>query len=111
MKKMKKTKKFGGTISNWQTHTLIGENNQELIMQAKERYPEIRTDSIMCFTGTVVDDPTGRWEQGFHMRSSTICHLDRENGIIETFNTIYKVKNEGDDIFEDLGQGIKQIYY
>ncbi len=108
---MKKTKKFGGTIANWQIHTLIGDDNQELIMQAKEQYPEITTDTVMCFTGTVVDDPTGRWEPGFHMRSSTICNLDRENGIIETFNTIYKVKDEGGDIFDDLGIGIKRIHY
>ncbi len=106
----KKPKKFGGTITDWQTHTLI--DDPDTVLKAKERYPDITTDTIMCFTGTVVEDPTGRFEQGHHMRSSTICHLDTENGIIETFNTIYKIEGDnGNDYFPDLGQGVTRIFY
>jgi len=106
----KKVKKFGGTITNWQTHTLF--DDPKIVAKVKERCPNIKTDTIMCFTGTVVEDPTGRWEPGYHMRSSTICHLDTENGIIETFNTIYKIEvDNGNDCFSDLGQGVTRIFY
>ena len=103
---MDMTKKDGGTIENWQTHTL-----SVPLDKLREIRPDIREDKAMKFTGTVVDDPTGRWLPGFHMTSSMIIELDRENGIVETDNTIYHLKGaEGGDL-GDLGDGVLSIFY
>ena len=98
-------KKFGGTIRNWQIHNLSITKKQ-----IREVYNNKRLKP-MVFTGTVVDDPTGMWYKGYHMRSSLIEKIDRKKGIIETRNTIYKVINEGNDIFQDMGDKITSIYY
>lgn len=102
-------KKDGGTIKNWQLHTLSCTPEY-----AKEVNPnlDIQTDKVYMFSGTIVDDPTGRWQPGHHMRSSVISRLDRENSIIETQNTIYKLEGEeGADCLPDLGDNINKIYY
>ena len=65
----------------------------------------------LIFTGTVVHDAAGRFEYGDHMRSSYICAIDRERGMIETRNTIYRVINEGDDVFPDLGNDVLKRSY
>lgn len=65
----------------------------------------------LMFSGTVVDDPARRWKPGNHMRSSYIVSIDREKGIIETQNTVYKVIDEGDDVLPDLGNGILGVFY
>jgi len=110
-------KKDGGTIENWQIHNLSTE--QEIIDKV---YPGKNAKS-MVFTGTVVEDKAGRWESGFRMTSSLIVKIDRENGIIETMNTIYKVINEGNDNVSeglskllgkdspDLGDNVLDIFY
>ena len=104
-------KKKGGTIKNWQTHTLA-DVGDDAVVKAKEMYPELTEDKLMVFTGTVVDDPLGRWEPGFHMRSSLIMTLDRETGIVETQNTVYTLEGEeGGDMFEDMGRGVLSIFY
>jgi len=99
-------KKVGGTIRNWQLHTLSKD-----VEGGRKIRPDLETDKIYKFSGTVVDDPLGRWQPGDHMVSSVVLKIDRENGIIETMNTIYHVKDEGGDIFEDLGSGINAIFY
>jgi hypothetical protein len=104
-------KKKGGTIKNWQTHTLAAADD-ELMPKYKEAYPEMTEDKAMVFTGTVVDDPTGRWQPGFHMRSSLIMTLDREAGVCETQNTVYFLEGEeGGDMFEDMGRGVLSLFY
>ena len=57
------------------------------------------------------------------MRSSLIVNIDRENGIIETRNTMYKVLNEGGDVISedmskllgkdspDLGDAVMSLFY
>ena len=45
------------------------------------------------------------------MISSYICSIDREKGIIETMNTIYKVIDEGNDELPDLGNNILDVFY
>jgi hypothetical protein len=84
-------KKDGGTIDNWQVHTLS--YTQE---QLDEVYPNMNTTAHV-FTGTVIESDLLKYQAGNHMRSSLIVSIDRENGVIETLNTIYKVLNEGND--------------
>ena len=109
-------KKHGGTIDNWQVHNLS--TPQEKI---DEVYPGENLNP-MVFTGTVVGG-SDRWKNGYHMRSSLIVNIDRENGIIETRNTIYKVLTEGGDVTSesmaslmnkpssDLGDAVMGIFY
>jgi len=105
-------KRRGGTIKNWQLHHLTipgGEENQKLFA---EYNPTAMLDpGPIMFSGTVVDDPAGRWRPGFHMRSSYIVSIDREKGIIETQNTVYRVIEEGGDVLPDLGNDILKIFY
>ena len=69
----------------------------------------------MVFTGTVVKDSAGRWQPGWHMRStlivSIIVSIDGKEGIIETTNTIYKVQNQGNDVIPDMGNDVMGIFY
>jgi len=111
-------KKDGGNISHWQLHHL--KYADSLREQFEELAPHIDFDNIMMVTGTVVDEPTGRWEPGYHFRSSMIVNVDREKNTIETENTIYHFDpdTEGQDtIFDiktgnkDLGNGILNIFY
>jgi len=109
-------KKNGGTIDNWQVHNLsMSQESIDTVYPGENLKP-------MVFTGTVIGD-TDRWRDGHHMRSSLIVKIDRESGIIETRNTIYKVLNEGGDSVSDtmavltgkessdLGDGALGIFY
>ncbi len=103
-------KKDGGIIKNWQMHTVS--DNPETLTKAKEINPDFEMNAVMVFTGTVVEDPTGRWEEGYHMRSSLILKFDKQTSIVETQNTIYKLEGEqGGDIFGDLGVSVMKIFY
>ena len=106
-------KKDGGNISHWQLHHL--EVPEEHMGTFWEHFPELKKDKIqpVMFTGNVVDDPTGRWQPGFHMRSTYIINFDRETGVVETLNTMYKLdmNTEGMDTFPDLGNGVLKIFY
>ena len=98
-------KKNGGIIKNWQIHKLsVSEKDIEKVYPGKNA-------KAMVFTGTVAHDPTGRWKNGYHMRSSLITMINRKEGVIETINTIYKVRDEGNDIFTDIGDKILGIFY
>ena len=97
-------KKDGGTITNWQLHHLVLTDEQRKTM--KKYNPDVDEKNPMVFTGTVVEDKSGRWQPGFHMRSSLIVNLNRKKGIIETANTIYKVQNEGNDVIPDMGNAV-----
>ena len=100
-------KKDGGTIINWQLHHLSAP-----LDKVKEMIPDFKMDEVVMFTGTVVHDPAGRFEDGWHMRSSIIVDFDKETGIVETENTIYKLEGEeGGDTFPDLGDGVMGIFY
>jgi len=103
---MKKSKKFGGTIKDWQIHTLsVTKEWLDTVCTEKGLQP-------MILTGTVVEDKLGRWLPGFHMRSTLIKKIDREKGEVETQNTIYKLEGkEGGDIFKDLGDNVFKIFY
>lgn len=103
-------KKNGGKIKNWQLHSIT------VLKEQEERFLKFFPNVIMppiLFTGTIVDDPTGRWMPGFHMRSTYIVSFDREKGVIETLNTTYKLdmKTEGKDVMPDLGNNVLKIFY
>jgi len=106
---MKNKKKLGGTIRNWQLHHLNELNKKDTNVFLKYFPKALLDPGPLMFTGTVVSSP--KWNKNDHMTSSYIISIDRKNGIIETMNTIYKVKNEGGDILPDLGNGILKIFY
>ena len=103
-------KKDGGKIKNWQLHhILLTEDEAKLFLKY---FPDVIMPP-MLFTGTVVDDPVGRWLPGFHMKSTYIVSFDRKTGVVETCNTMYKLdmKTEGMDIIPDLGRDVLKIFY
>ena len=108
---MSQTAKYGGTISLWQLHTL-----SVPVEIAHDNGIQVNTDNCYILSGTVVTDPTGRWEPGFHMRSSIILNIeynDDNTMTIETQNTIYDVIGpEGDPVLGgDIGDNIIKIFY
>lgn len=82
-------KKQGATIENWQFHYLY-----PTMEQAQKRGMDIQIDEVLMFTGTVVVDPSGKFQPDHHMRSSIICKYDPETGICETQNTVYVLLGE-----------------
>lgn len=103
-------KKDGGTIKNWQLHILY--EDAKSVAMAKKTHPHMGVDKIMMFTGIVVEDPTGRWLPGYHMRSTVILNHDKETGIVETLNTMYKLQGEmGGDVVGDMGKDVMKIFY
>ena len=99
-------KKFGGIIKNWQVHTLsYTEEQLDKVFPGKNAKP-------MLITGTIVEDPLGRWQPGHHIKTSLVVKLDREEGTVETLNTIYKLAGEeGNDILPNLGNAAMGIFY
>jgi hypothetical protein len=62
-------KKDGGKISHWQIHNITLQENQVEIF--KQHFPTASTDpNPMVVTGTIEEDPTGRWQPGHHYRNS-----------------------------------------
>jgi hypothetical protein len=98
-------KKYGGRIKNWQVHQLT--ISQEAI---DKLYPNQGAKPLV-FTGTVVEDPTGRWQPGDHMRSSLIVKINKGRTKIETLNTKYNVTDEDNNILPELGNGALKIFY
>jgi hypothetical protein len=101
-----KNKKANKTIKNWQIHTLSF--TQEDINKV---YPGENLQPLIV-TGTVVEDKSGKFKPGYHMRSSLIKKIDREKKEIETKNTVYKLEGkEGTDIFPNLEDAVLNIFY
>jgi hypothetical protein len=106
-----KTKKKKGVvvIRNWQLHHLS--STQKAIEAV---YPGTNAKPLI-FSGTVVDDPTGRWKPGYHMHSSLIVKMTKNTDnshTVETLNTMYKLVGEGgDDVLPDMGDHITSIFY
>ena len=99
-------KKYGGVITNWQVHNLTFTKKQlEQVHPGKKTKP-------MVITGTITEDPTGRFEVGHHVRTSLVVKLDRKKGRVETLNTVYDLRGEeGKDVLPDLKNGVLQIFY
>lgn len=96
-------------VTGWQLHTISKDVNV-----IKELMPDIKftVNKTMVMTGTVVDEPTGRWKPGNHMRTSVIVSIKED--MIETLNTRYQVIGpEGDPAlgFNDLGPTVMRLYY
>lgn len=103
-------KKDGGTIKNWQMH-IVSDRATHLTI-AKDLNPDLEMDKLMVFTGTVVEDPTERWQPGYHMRSTLVLKYNKKTGIVETQNSIYKLEGEeGDDVVGDMGAKVMSIFY
>ncbi len=105
-------KKDGGKLINWQIHHL------KLDSRALKKLKKIRPRALldpgpMMVTGTLVDEPTGRWKPGAHFRSSLVVEIDRKKGILETENTIYHIdpKTENKDVIPDMGNGVLKMFY
>ena len=102
-------KKDGGVLTGWQLH-----NVSDDVERVNQRYDiHIKTDKVYILTGTVKEDPTGRWLPGYHMRSSVVIDIDRETGIVETKNTIYKVEGEeGEHVLPgNMGPAVLGLFY
>jgi len=102
-------KKDGGNISHWQLHHLKFPEEDRVAFESYNS--EVDFDNIMMVTGTVVNEPTERWNPGDHFRSSMIIEVDRKNNTIETLNTIYHFdpKTEGQDTIFDIETGNKDM--
>ena len=105
-------KQDGGLIRNWQLHHLTLPAIEGFEAQFIATFPSVLLDpGPLKFSGTVVEDSAGRYKPGWHMISSYICSIDRERGVIETINTIYKVIAEGNDELPDMGNDILNVLY
>ena len=94
------------TIKNWQQHTI---NIAEHLI--REQFPDCRLDQVLIFTGTVINDESGRYDVGWHCKTSPAINYDRENGIVETRGSIYVLEGPSGDKFPDLGAGVLKIFY
>lgn len=107
-------KKYGGKLGGWQLHKLTG--NKEWRAKLKKNYPNaITTPNPLIVTGIVKEDPTGRWGNGGHFRSSLIVSIDRVRNRIETNNTYYDFdpKLEGKDpyVSGNMGNRVMELFY
>lgn len=102
---MNLNKKDGGMIENWTFNIL-----SVPVEMLKEKRPDVKVDKAMILSGNVAEDPTGRFQIGWHMRSSLVMDYDEVNGIVETDNTIYHVKGE---MLKnaDMGDLILKVFY
>ena len=103
-------KKDGGTITSWEMHKL-----PYTVEEVEQVYPGENLTPFVI-SGMVVDDPTGRWLPGYHMKSSLIVKLNRQTGVLETRNTMYKllgkeVKDSVVEAVKALGGDVRDIFY
>lgn len=104
------TKKvFRGTIEGWQLHHLSvsQEHMDELVAQVggEKTLP-------LVITGTVKDDPSGRFKAGMHMTTTLLTFLDEDAGYCETRNSIYRLEGDnGSDVMPDMGNAVLKIFY
>ena len=97
--------KYDRVVRNWQIHKLdFTKEDMEKAFPGEGLKP-------MIMTGTVVEDPTGKFRAGWHMKSSPVKKIDREKGIIITRNSTYKVIDEGNDTIPNLGHGVLNLHY
>ena len=98
-----------GKFNNWQVHTL---SVDELRDQLNEIYPELVDVKVLqVITGTITDDTSGKLNDYDHCRSSFVINIDRENGKLETLNSVYDLGLEGNDVIPDLGNGVLSVFY
>ena len=93
-------------IKNWQQHSLDLPNDL-----VRAHFPDCKLDQPLVFTGTVISDESGRYEPGWKCRSSLAINYDRENGIVETRNSIYILKGHAGGPLPDLRTDVLKITY
>ena len=105
---MDMSKKDGGVIVDW-TLNVLSYTPEELANIGVE----VRTDKVYILSGYVKEDPTGRFQPGWHFRSSPVVEIDAENGIVETRNTIYRIEGEAnsENALPDMGNMIMKVFY
>jgi hypothetical protein len=96
-------------ITNWQLHHIT--LPEKSLKKVTDFFPELKGKPIMVFTGTIYKQYNGYLREGDHTRSSVILKLDRKRGLIKTKNSIYKMINEGNDVFPDMGNNVFSILY
>lgn len=102
-------KTYRGTITAWQLHHLS--YPQEQLDRVAE---ELKVENVLplIITGTVKEDPTGRMEAGWHMRTSPLTFFDEEAGYCETRNSAYQLEgSNGSDMMPDLGDAVFGLFY
>lgn len=99
------SKLYRGTIQNYQIHILTLPEKQLVDM-----FPEAQIPPTV-FTGTVVNDPSGRYQPGDHMRSSLVVALDKSTGMCETTSSKYNLLEEGNDIVPEMGNAVLDLFY
>jgi hypothetical protein len=106
----KSTKKiFRGTITHWQLHHLSV--SQERLNQLVEQEGGEKVLPLII-TGTVKEDPSGRMEAGWHMRTTLLTFFDEAAGYCETRSSIYLLEGaNGSDVMPDLGDGVLTAFY
>ena len=113
-------KTYRGIITNWQIHNLTFSDIQKKCID--DMYPQIKERNITKFqiiTGTITGDPTCNRQDGDHFRSSFVLTIDRENGKLETLNTVYDLGGgEGNDYVcnlttgsRDMGNDVIKLFY
>ena len=97
---------YDRTVNQWQIHNLDMNEGELIELEKLEAKP-------MVFTATVVDDPTGKWKPGYHMRSTLIKEWDKDTGIVKTMTKTYKLEGEGGDPVtgNDWGNRVLGIFY
>ena len=98
-----------GTITGWQLHHLSV--SQDILDEAVEKKGGEKVLPLII-TGTVKEDPSGRFSTGKHMRTSLLTILDEEKGYCETRNSIYRLEGDnGSDVMPDIGNAVLKIFY
>lgn len=100
---------FRGTITHWQLHHLSV--SKERLDQATEQQGGEKVLPLII-TGTVKEDPSGRMESGWHMRTSLLTFIDEEAGYCETRSSVYRLEGgNGSDVMPDLGDQVLSLFY
>jgi len=96
-----------GKLNNWQTHTI--DYPEDVVVGM---YPQLKGKDFVIVTGSITDDPSGKRINNDHCRTSFVLTIDRENGILETLNSVYELGIEGGDVLGvDLGNGVLSLFY
>lgn len=85
--------------------------HQEQIDKVAE---ELKVEKVLplIITGTVKEDPAGRMEVGWRMRTSPLTFFDEEAGYCEARTSVYRLEgSNGSDVMPDMGDLVLTITY
>ena len=112
-----KQKIYRGTIENWQLHTLDFDINDVYNLYPQTYEYGLKKDDIKVITGNIYNDPSERWNDGDHYRSSIILKLNRDINRVITLNTILTLGKEGVTVCNvftgepDMGNDVLNLFY